>query len=226
MGKTSIGIGISGNSCVEYNHLMGIYNKLIPDVTTNVVVIADLSDILPPKGKTDFKSLRPTYPFRKVEGRLGEISYKFRLMAFRNLLKKVATAWHKKLDLRGNHWIDHDGKDMLEESTDTSNYEEYWHTMLQALTAKAPNGRLMIVLAPIVPQIRDGGVSFLMDKDDANTITRFKQVCMEYNLIGGGAIDISDRLCEYQRETRKFPRGFFNTIPGKGHFCLSAFLYG
>ena len=214
-GLPCIGIGISGNSCVEYHHLMGIYNQLISNVTTNIILIADISDILPPKGTTDFLSLKPSYPFRKVEGRLGELSYRFRLMAFRNVLKKTMTAWHNGLDWRGNHWLKLKADDTLEEPVDTSHYEEYWKNMLSALKTKAPQGRLMVVYAPIVPSIRDNAIS--TKNDDEELIQRFANVCRSYDLIGGGIVDVSEKLCDYTSQTKRFPRGFFNTRPGAGH---------
>ncbi len=213
-GIPCVGIGISGNSCVEYNHLMGIYNKLIPNVTTNIILIADISDILPPKGVTDFNTLKPAYPFRKIEGKLGELSYRLRLMAFRNIIKKGRTTWHNGLDILGNHWC---ASEILNEaSDDTSHYEEYWQTMLKALTAQAPDGRLIIVYAPIVPSILDNAISTA--NPDSELIKRFVKVCEEYDNNGRvNIVDVSPRLCKYTSETNQFPRGFFNTQPGKGH---------
>jgi hypothetical protein len=215
MGIPAVGIGVSGNSCVENYHLMGIYNKLVPNVTTNVILIADITDILPPERTTDFLSLKPAYPFRKIEGRLGEISYYLRLMAFRNLLKKAKMACHNCLDWQGNHWRDNVTNIESKECLDTSHYEEYWRNMLSALKNQAPNGRLMIVYVPIVPSIQDNSLS--TSNDDAEIIRRFSKVCVDFNLIGGGLIDISPRLCDYASCTRRLPRGFFNTKPGAGH---------
>ena len=215
MGIPAVGIGISGNSCVEYHHLMGIYNGMLPEVTTNIILIADISDILPPNETADFYEQRPEYPFRKVEGRLGEISYSFRLMAFRNVLKKAKTAWCKGLDWRGNQWYVRKNAIGFKEEADTSHYEQYWQGMLDALKSQAPEGRLMIVYAPIVPYIQKNAISTV--NGDADVIQRFSKVCQDYGLIGGGIIDVTPRLCEYVSRTRRFPRGFFNTKPGTGH---------
>ena len=212
MGMQSVGVGISGNSCVEYNHLMGIYNRLIPNVTANVILIADISDILPPNGTTDFQSLKPAYPFRKIEGKFGELSYRFRLMAFRNILKKTITTCDKGLDLQGNNWRK---QKYCEKQNDTSHYEDYWRNMLAALKSRAPNGRLMIVYAPIVPTIQNNNISMINCEEE--TFNRFANLCKSYDLVGGGIIDVSQKLCEYTNRTRRFPRGFFNTRPGEGH---------
>ena len=212
MGIYSVGIRVSGNSCVEYHHLMGIYNRIIPNVTTNVILIADISDILPPKDVADFDSMKPSYPFRKQEGKLGEISYRFRLMAFRNLLKKGRNAWKNGFDLTGNHWRKGPS---IKETIDTSHYEEYWHSMLKALKSQAPNGRLLIVYAPTIPRIQDNVISF--EDRDSVIFRRFEMVCEQYNLSGGGILNVGKNFCEYYRTTGRLPRGFFNTLPGEGH---------
>lgn len=181
MGIPAVGVGVSGNSCVEYHYLMGIYNKAISNVATNVILIADISDILPPKRVDDFKSLKPAFPFRKMEGRIGELSYRLRLMAFRNILKRARTAWHDGLDFSGNQCLFH--VDTHKGIKDTSHYEAYWHSMLDALKSQAPKGRLMIVYAPIVPSIRGNAISHA--NDDKEVIRRFTQVANSYNIIGG-----------------------------------------
>jgi len=214
LGHPAVGVGISGIGCVEYNHLMIIYNQVIPDVVGNILLIADISDILPPTGTTQFSDLKPSYSFRKIEGNRGKISYRFKMMAFRSLLKKLQALRTQGLDFKGNHWH----RACVPEAVtagDTSYYEEYWRQMLSALLSNAPNEKLMIVYAPTVPNICGNDVS--MANADEAIMHRFSVVCQEFKLTGGGIVDLGPQFCEYTIRTQKFPRGFFNTRPGAGH---------
>ena len=153
MGLPCVGIGIVGGNCVEYNHLMDIYNHALANVHANILLIADISDILPPNQEKDFKSQKITYQFRKIEGRFGLLSYRLRLMAFRKILKNTELYFHHGIDYTGNHWCQKK-KPKSNESNNMQNYEAYWRDMLHTLKATSPNGNLLIVYAPILLHLR------------------------------------------------------------------------
>ena len=214
MGIPCIGIGISGNRCVEYNHLMNIYNHIIANVHANILLIADISDILPPNKTTDFKSLHPIYPFCKIEGKLGVLSYHLRMMAFRSILKKTKICFQDGLDFTGNHWR---RKRTYEPSTSSHKqyYEAYWRDMLTTLKISSNNKKLLIVYAPIVPRIQNNAI---ITEDKENEIFQhFDKVSHEFGLVGNGILNLDKRFCDFTQTTRRFPRGFFNTCPGEGH---------
>ena len=214
MGTSCIGIGISGNRCVEYNHLMNIYNHTIANVQANILLIADISDILPPNKTTDFKSLHPVYPFRKIEGKLGFLSYRLRMMAFRNILKKTEICFRKGLDFTGNHW-----RRKRTNVPDTSSYklyyEAYWRDMLNTLKTSSNNKKLLIVYAPIVPRIQNNAI--ITEDKETEIFQHFDKVSHEFGLVGNGILNLEKRFCDFTQTTHRFPRGFFNTFPGEGH---------
>ena len=214
MGTPCIGIGISGNRCVEYNHLMNIYDHIISNVHTNILLIADISDILPPNKTTDFKSLRPVYPFRKIEGKLGFLSYRLRLMAFRNILKKTEICFRNGLDFTGNHWR-REKTYTLDTSSHKQYYEAYWRDMLNTLKISSNDKKLLIVYVPIVPRIQNNAI--ITEDKETEIFKQFDKVSHEFGLVGNGILNLEKRFCDFTLTTHQFPRGFFNTCPGEGH---------
>ena len=213
-GTPCIGIGISGNRCVEYNHLMNIYDHIISNVHTNILLIADISDILPPNKTTDFKSLRPVYPFRKIEGKLGFLSYRLRLMAFRNILKKTEICFRNGLDFTGNHWR-REKTYTLDTSSHKQYYEAYWRDMLNTLKISSNDKKLLIVYVPIVPRIQNNAI--ITEDKETEIFKQFDKVSHEFGLVGNGILNLEKRFCDFTLTTHQFPRGFFNTCPGEGH---------
>lgn len=88
---------------------------------------------------------------------------------------------------------------------------EAWEFMVSELKRVAGRA-LVFVYLPAVPTLSDGSVSFA--DPYADRVDAFAAVCRAK---GVDFINMADRFNAFYLHSRKFPRGFPDTLPGEGH---------
>jgi len=86
-----------------------------------------------------------------------------------------------------------------------------WDFLLGALR-KETRGFLLFVYCPMVPVFEAGRL--VREDPEAGLKGFFRQACARHGI---GFVDLSGRFDELYRASGRFPRGFFNSIPGLGH---------
>jgi lysophospholipase L1-like esterase len=87
-----------------------------------------------------------------------------------------------------------------------------WEYLVTAL-AEQTTQPLIFIYAPRLPYIEEGQVSHL--DPGAAYARRFATVCRQ---AGIGFIDMTPYFTAWHEASGLFPRGFANSIPGRGHF--------
>ncbi len=199
-----IGIGFSGAGMDEYIQRIQTYSTIIPNIRVSVIFIGDTSDILPGNSSSA--------AFAKVSTRADLLSYKFHLSAFRRIIRH----WRLKerLDFAGSlgrRLPKHDAEKSV--SSSNSDLSGYWYEILVKLKLATKEQNLLIVYAPTVPHI-EGNRILMTDNSGGVNVERFQELCREQNI---PFISLQQSFIEDYKKSGQFARGFFNTIPGRGH---------
>lgn len=221
IGQEFIGFGIahSNNTLADYIVDLSKYESLIPNIASHYIVLCNLKDdTLPPlkrdPGCTKFEYhpefrlvtsvCRPRYQsvfhqlskynMRMVSYFFGEISgYRVRL------------PWNRE---------ETDKSDRLIEKKLPYDKLDAWEFILGELRRQSSKP-ITFLYCPYRPAILGKQVSF--EDPDRYDKEIFADICKKYNI---GFIDLSERFNDFFLKTNKFPRGFANTFPGRGHLNI------
>ena len=198
----TIGIGCSGWSSVEYNDVMLRYMKFIEKDILHAVILADINDILN-QDDQQFKQIKPR--LRQVKNNIFRrfvIKYKANIVY--HLYKKIKSQkLNFKICLISN-------KNAKSQKNKINN--NYWREMLKEMKDNSPNGNLLFIYVPTVPQIHNNILDFHdVDKEISEA---FQNVCRENSV---GFINLENYEIRYYQETGCFCRGFLLSRPSAGH---------
>jgi hypothetical protein len=213
-----VGVGIGGGdrSVADYYHLIPRYESVSPWIC-HCIVLASLRDVCP-----DEQSFRSLPEFQLVESRRSQP-----WPGLRHWLKR----WHLDF-LWGPLWSlagkkqnpltrnrirfqpgprpadgDRQSPRDLAQLADPA----AWEFLLSALKMQTQRP-ILFVYIPRVPAIEHGRV--IWTAPEADQVPLFSACCQRHGI---GFLDLSQSFVDYNRQTGRFPRGFANSIPGRGH---------
>ncbi len=225
----SISVGRSGKAVADYYFNIPEYERLYPNVAVHVIVIGNFNDLLPNQDSghdCQFVS-DPTMRFVPVEPpkqKVSKLTTRIKLLLNRLNLQ---VAWVLYRDL----FIDYKShsavlknlrfnlgpvekeieSDASESKLGKNNYKEIarFHA---AHFNKVTDKPVIFVYCPTVPVINDGDIQFV-----ENRFRFVKEMALDFEDNGIGFVDLSLPFIQHFHKTKRLPRGFTNTIPGKGH---------
>lgn len=211
-----VGIGRGDRTVADYYHLLPRY-EAITDFLCHFIVLPSLRDVCP--DGLWFAS-RPSYHFRDRERRqplpgLRAVLDRHRLEF---LWGPLWSLWGKRSNpISGTPIRFRPGPAPPSESmprdwatlaaTETAAWD-----FLTAAVAGQTRRPVIFVYAPRMPYLEAGEVSSY--DPGAASARRFAASCRRARV---GFMDLTETFLEYHRETGRFPRGFANSIPGRGH---------
>lgn len=201
-GMDFIGIGFSGSGIDDYIVKYRKYSSVIPRAKGCILFIGDITDIFPNNSTSA--------SFAKVSGKFDRISYKWRLYAFRRILKNGMTRL-KELDFHGS-FFPSPKLSRLPAPEPPIDPRAFWEQRLRELKAAVHSGTLLIVYAPTVPRIVNNAV--LLTDEHQDTINAFRETCEKLEI---PLLFLQEAFINEYEQSGKFPRGFFNTPIGMGH---------
>lgn len=217
LGKQVLGFAIahSENSLADYIVDLKEYESLIPNILSHYIVLCNLrDDTLPNRNeRTGRSEFVYDGSFRIVESEnRGRHQHFYNLLSKYNMRMasyffgkvtryRVQLPWNRRGDVKGDK--------PLEELS--YNKLESWDFILGELR-KQSSKRITVLYIPYRPAIVGGGLSFEDPQQEDKEM--FANICRRHNI---GFIDISEKFNNFFRSTNKFPTGFANTFPGRGH---------
>ena len=211
-GFLGIAIAHSGNSLADYVMDLNRYEALIPNIASHYIVICDLNDTLP-VARTDRCRFEYNKGFRLVDSEckpphhsiLYQLSkYNLRIISY--LYGKVSKY---QIQLPWSRQKVSNNDKLAEEQP--YNKVEAWDFVLCELR-KQTNKPITFLYCPSVPTVKSGKI-VLKDSSEQDKMI-FVKICRKQNL---AFIDLTDRFLDFYIKNNAFPRGFANSMPGKGH---------
>lgn len=216
-GQKVLGFAIahSENSLADYIVDLREYESLIPNVESHYIVLCDLRDDTLPNRREHTGRSEFVYNgnFRIVEsenrGRYQHYYYQLNKYNLKMISYCVGKVSRYQVQLPWNHRnpVDPD------KSIKSPHYDKIdaWEFILNELRRQSSKP-ITVLYIPYRPAIVGGKISF--EDPQKNDKEIFASVCRRHNI---GFIDLSDRFNDFFRNTNKFPTGFTNTFPGRGH---------
>jgi hypothetical protein len=213
--KLGFAIAHSENSLADYIVDLRKYELLIPNIVSHYIVLCDLRDDTLPNRKERTGRSEFVYDgsFRIVESEnRGRYRYYYYQLSKYNLRMisyfvgkvcryQVRLPWSRQKTVNTNKSVKESYYDKV----------EAWDFILGELR-KQSNKSITVLYIPYRPAIVGGKISFEDPQEDDKEI--FASICQRNNI---GFIDLSERFNDFFRITHKFPTGFANTFPGRGH---------
>jgi len=206
-----IAVAQSGRDISHHILLMPYYNQKVPNIRLHVIVFT-LNDILP-NGRTlvadgdvpcqwhpnmpELMWLRPWIQHYDLDW-LWEVLNTSRT-SFQNLRISIGPVKSRSLP-----------PNIAQSETD---HTAFWEKLLRQLRESAGGKEVLLVYHAYCPQIKDGWVDFR--DSDSKQVESFKSLCRQQSI---PVLALTEQFCDYYRCTGRFPRGFCNSFPGKGHW--------
>ena len=217
-GRQVLGFAIahSENSLADYIVDLRKYESLIPNIVSHYIVLCNLKDDTLPNRNTDTGRSKFVYDdgFRIVESENRRPYQQVYYQLSKYNLRMVSYFFGKVTRYRVQlPWNRHETLSIV-----INQLKNYLMTNLKhgsSFLASFGSNRaspLLFCIAPIGQHIRRGKVSFEDPQRDDKMI--FADICRRHNI---GFIDLTERFNDFFLKTNKFPRGFANTFPGRGH---------
>ena len=199
-----LAVGYSGIGSAEYCYLMHQLPRAIPKISAWIIFIGDVYDLKGESLERCRKNSLGALP-RASSSLIDRTTARLRLYSLRALLRR----WRLyRCDFLGNRWL----KKKDSPSPVSPSSSSPLAAVCQELKQAAGGRPLLFVYAPHVPQVRDNRVGF---EDEEKAFGReLEKVCGSLQI---GFINLEKDFVQFYRRTGKFPRGFFNTPPSKGH---------
>lgn len=211
--------GRSGLSVADYYFKMDKVQQLLPNVVGHAILISGLKDTLPGRQNPSHAEFRHS-PMRLVPGNFTptDFSLQYATIAHYLKLRPFYDAGKKLLSAELRFLPGHVGGSppsvpiTRNSAAPAYAYEDAWNYLLKRLKENA-DGYIFFIYCPYTPRLKEG----IVDTDTAPNalLERFKAVCRAN---GVGLIDMTRPFAELYEQERAFPRGFFNSPPGVGHF--------
>ena len=207
------GAGIAGDDIADYYFNIPKYEKIVPLIKAHFIIITSFDDTLPDTNNK--RSVFKSDPYRLVNEKwepkfqnIKKMLNKYNLGFIWKLVERLI----KNPDFRfmpGTAALF--ASSQKPESTD-QDFSESSSFLLKELR-KQTKLPMVFVYAPNVPRIDRGSIAF--SDPEAQIADEFSKKCFRYGI---DFINLGDDFKYYYRDTGKFPRGFQNSFPGKGHF--------
>jgi hypothetical protein len=203
-----VGIGMSGRNFADYCFLIPRYRSILGDVKCHVIIF-NIADTLPDGQRIQND---PENPFRDhVRGithlRIRNLAYRYHLSAAWNISRDLPQI--DELRFRPGP---SEGLDMHEAVIPSpEQMTSLWDAQIQRLKEACIEPLLLVYIAG-VPTIANGRI----DTNDpmAKHAETLAQLCAEH---GVPMINMQDEFLGIFFEHQRFPRGFNNSSPDKGH---------
>lgn len=204
-----IGFGGSGFSLEHYVSAMDVFQRRFPAVRGYAIVLSGLGDLdigpegdrfvrLSEGGGQPFAS--PSIYSQRFAAFLNKWQLNFSLPLFRSLRDIFSESAAAPLRTQAG------GGDIPHVTL-----EEGWAPLFEEIK-KVTDRKVIFVYMPSAPAPEGDAVLF-RDKEGPNK-NRFKTLCQSY---GVAFVDMTEPFVDYYLTTGHFPRGFFNSPPGRGH---------
>jgi hypothetical protein len=213
---TAVGIGMRGWGLADIYFQMPYFERLVPQVRANFLVIGEIEDLNPDGDNRESRFLSdPTTPsgFKFVEShwvprgeRLKQFLMRWHLQVVWDMFKRCSEVKIRFAPGRAAT----PGK-VVPKKPDPIPVDG-WRFALQRLQdqAKAP---LVLIYIPRLPApLTEGRLS--VEDPSADKAKALHQLCLEMNI---PLIDLTEEFIAMARSGRGFPRGFPNTVPWSGH---------
>lgn len=208
-------IGFSGRGAADYWHFMPVYERIAPAIACHVIVLGQLSDILPDVGE----GRSATFVSRPAPA-IKPIAHAPRKQEIKGLLDEMnlQLAWRLGNDLAncrlrlamGEVAAGSPPAQAANAEPDAATLAA-WSWLLDAFRSRT-RLPVLFVYVPTVPCLQDGRVCSV--DPQARLLGRFGELCRARGL---GFIDMGDDFRRFHAQTGRLPRGFDNTVPGQGH---------
>jgi hypothetical protein len=210
---TAVGFGYSNQNVVDYVYQIPRVEQLITGIEYYIIIIPSVFDLLP-KEPSDF-----TYAQYLDEPSLRFLPSKKNpvlLASMRRFLRKyrLSSVWHILLNLKSS--LDELKTKFTvsappQKPNTSTNLTESYRFILRRLQ-DATDVPVMIAYIPEIPFLLQGGTIY--EDKLAEEALILREVCEE---IGYGFINLAPIFVEFNKRTRRFPRGFPNSNPFEGH---------
>jgi hypothetical protein len=219
IGESSMafGVGMGGDSVADYYGYIPKYEKLIQNIKAHYIIITDFKDTLPiqssDSSRWDFKAApfrltlsKCTPKFQSVKKKLDSLGLYFIWEPFKSAISSIKHLQMLPQLLRKKTLTD-PGKI---EKSDLFRVEA-WRFLFEKLKEQTELP-LVFVYCPVVPRISYSKII----TTDANEeeIRLFIEVAQQKGI---SVINLKDRFLNFYKTSGALPRGFPNSVPGKGH---------
>ena len=213
VGMQGVTSAASGLSVADYYYDLGRFEEMSPEVLGHVILLNGLLDVLPDT-YLDCHSRFMAEPWRLEEShcmpsenglRFGPWIYSLRMGFAYELYKRICDyQFHFGLTVKGN-------APKPSSAAEIQDINAGWDFLLGSLR-KRTEGFLVFIYCPMVPDLKGGG----LNRRDAEAPNKdaFARACTRN---GVGFVDLTQDFFDFYDRNKKFPRGFFNSIPGAGH---------
>ncbi|MDQ7834279.1 MAG: hypothetical protein RDU24_02760 [Humidesulfovibrio sp.] len=219
----SLCVGRFADSIADYYFKIPVYSKALWDKPLHVIVLGTIGDTIPgeqvacrsifQRDGNNFAFQQRECPPRESSLRLRNFLYEYRLNFLQTLYSRTADNSLRLLPSNGTRAAADQQSTLL--STPPGDYDRAWDYLLERMAA-VTSGRVLFIYSPGVPSVANVNGSGIISFNNPETahVTRFAQRCQ---LNGIKLIDMTKPFAEHFREHKKFPCGFNNTLPGRGH---------
>ena len=217
-GRELVGFGIahSDNNLADYIVALNKYESLIPNITSHYIVLNNLKDdTLPLQNiNTDRSKFIYNGNFQIIESDNRRRHQKIYYLLSKYNLRMVSYFFGKVSRYRVQFpWGRHQETANIDKPIEKPPYDkvEAWEFILGELRRQSDRP-ITFLYCPYRPAIIGDNVSFEDPQKEDKLI--FANLCRKHNI---GFIDLTDQFNGFFLNTNKFPRGFANTFPGRGH---------
>jgi hypothetical protein len=209
---TGVGIGRGGRQIGDYLRLMPGYEHLC-EPALHVVVIPNLRDAYPEErleaGRRVYSlEAHPTVigqrKLRRVFARLG-LDYAFACLR----------SFHRDGGLAALRFRPGPVRAIRTDDLPLPPLEPAAAAATAAALRAATDRPLLLIYAPTLPSLEPPGLRTTPRPEDAAAAAVLAAACRD---AGIAFVDLSDRLLDTWRATGRFPRGFPNGVPSRGHW--------
>jgi hypothetical protein len=220
-GRQFLGVGIahSANNLVDYIVDLREYESLIPNIVSHYIVFSNVEDDTLPDRNTGKERSRFVYNgyFRIVESDNKRPHQEIHDLLGRLNLRMVSYFFGKvsryRVQLPWNH---REVANKTDRKTQELSYDKHeaWEFIFGELR-KQSTKPITLVYTPSIPHIRRGAIRLKDSSERERDLIIIAGICRRHNI---DFIDLTKNFNDFYLKTMKFPRGFANTFPGRGHF--------
>jgi hypothetical protein len=219
------GLPVTGVAIAEPNRSANDYYVLLPDYERivapclHIICLASIGDVCPDPGRPllDPERARLRYsraPFLAgLRGPAETFHLNFLWVLVRKILLDSSTGGVRKLRFRPGP--DRSRTPEAEDEPPWAPPDEVWDSFLSSLKGQATRP-IVFLYGPVLPTIRHNRIVF--EDHTADTVDRFRRACERNDV---GFIDVLDRFLDFYGSTGKFPAGFNNGFPSRGHWNVN-----
>jgi len=220
-GWPTIGVGIahSANNLVDYIVDLQEYELLIPHIISHYIVFSNVEDDTLPDRNTGTERSRFWYkdgfmlfesdnrrPHQEIHDLLGKLN--LRMVSY--FIGKVS---RYRIQFPWNH-SEAIARTDREAEEPPYNKVDAWEFIFGELR-KQTTKPITLIYTPALPHIRRGSIHLKDSSQREKDLITIAEVCQRHSI---DFIDLTENFNDFFLKTMKFPRGFANTFPGRGHF--------